>query len=98
MLVSGTLTDNQSLDKLQLTGQNLGRVFNSGISCAPAMQLPCFEINQLKAMFPLAKFSAITQVTCDRCWIIYILMSRCLRGSRASKYSVADIFANVHDP
>jgi hypothetical protein len=31
------------MEKLQLTGQNLGRVFNSRSGCLSAMQLPCFE-------------------------------------------------------
>jgi hypothetical protein len=32
-----------SMDKLQLTGRNLGRVFNSRRGCVRAMQLRCFE-------------------------------------------------------
>jgi len=31
------------MDKLQLTGRNLGRVFNSRSGCACSMQLSCFE-------------------------------------------------------
>jgi len=31
------------MDKLQLTGQNLGRVFNSRSGCMCAMHLCCFE-------------------------------------------------------
>jgi len=31
------------MDKLQLTGQNLGRVFNSRYDCVHAMQLHCSE-------------------------------------------------------
>jgi hypothetical protein len=31
------------MDKLQLTGQNLGRVFNFKSGCVCAMQLSCFE-------------------------------------------------------
>ncbi len=31
------------MDKLQLTGLNLGRVFNSRSGCVCAMQLLCFE-------------------------------------------------------
>jgi hypothetical protein len=32
-----------AMDKLQLTGQNLGRVFNSRSGCVCAMHLSCFE-------------------------------------------------------
>jgi hypothetical protein len=31
------------MDKLQLTGRNLGRVFNSRSGCVHVMQLHCFE-------------------------------------------------------
>jgi hypothetical protein len=31
------------MDKLQLTGQNLGRVFNSKTGCMHPMRLYCFE-------------------------------------------------------
>ncbi len=31
------------MDKLQLAGQNLGRVFNSRSGCVCDMQLSCFE-------------------------------------------------------
>jgi hypothetical protein len=34
------------MDKLQLTGQNLGRVFNSRSACMRAMQLLYFETKQ----------------------------------------------------
>jgi hypothetical protein len=35
------------MDKLQLTGQNLGRVFNSRSDCMSAMHLFCYEAEQL---------------------------------------------------
>jgi hypothetical protein len=36
----------QSMDKLQLTGQNLGPVFNSRSGCMCAMHLCCYEAKQ----------------------------------------------------
>jgi hypothetical protein len=35
-----------SMDKLQLTGQNLGRIFNSGSGCGIAVQLYFSETEQ----------------------------------------------------
>ncbi len=35
-----------SLDKLQLTGQNLGKVLNSRSGCARAVHLFCYEVKQ----------------------------------------------------
>jgi hypothetical protein len=35
------------MDKLQLTGQNLGRVFNSRSDCMSGMHLYCYEAKQL---------------------------------------------------
>jgi hypothetical protein len=32
------------MDKLQLTGQDLGRIFNYRSDCVHAMQSPCFEM------------------------------------------------------
>jgi hypothetical protein len=34
------------MDKLQLTGQNLGRVFNSRSGCMCAMPFRCYEAKQ----------------------------------------------------
>jgi hypothetical protein len=36
-----------TMDKLQLTGQNLGRVFNYKSDCMSAMHLFCYEAKQL---------------------------------------------------
>ncbi len=36
------------MDKLQLTGRNLGRVFNSRSGCINAMHLCCYEAKQPK--------------------------------------------------
>jgi len=41
-----------SMDKLQQTGQNLGRMFNSISVCVHAMQLHFFETKQPKKLGP----------------------------------------------
>jgi hypothetical protein len=38
------------MDKLQLTGQNLRRVFNSRSGCMCAMHLCCYEVKQPNLM------------------------------------------------
>jgi hypothetical protein len=40
------------MNKLELTGQNLGRVFNFRNGCLHAMQLHCFETKLPALKFP----------------------------------------------
>ncbi len=44
LIVTPSITE--SMDKLQLTGQNLGRVFNSRSDCMSALHLFCYEAKQ----------------------------------------------------